>query len=207
MISKDEFKKKALEQGFSEEDVNKYINQQSYQSLAEQSQSSGNMLADEYYRQLYSAPPAPFANQTQSGIKTVSAKGAPITQQFGNYNPNLYRGINKSMRNTGVDFGYKQGSPVALPPGQWEVIEVGKGYNRGYGNSILVRNSQTGEKLRFSHLSKMAQVRQGQVVGGNGVIALTGATGNVTGPHLDLEYYTPQGQVASVLRSPYGGYY
>src|SRR3990167_961655 len=36
----------------------------------------------------------------QPQFSLLGAKG-PITQQFGNYNPALYRGINASMRNTG----------------------------------------------------------------------------------------------------------
>ena len=142
----------------------------------------------------------------QSSFKLLSAKG-PITQAFGNYNPALYRGINKAMRNTGLDIGVPEGTNVNLPPGLWEVVDARRGgYNSGYGNTIKVKNTQTGEQLRFSHLSKIAKIKAGQKLSGGVRVAQTGRTGNVTGPHLDLEYYDKAGRVSDVLRSQYRGY-
>lgn len=133
-----------------------------------------------------------------------------VTQTFGNKNPieRFSKGVNY-----GVDFGTKEGTPVNLPPGNWKVIEsfggaksgkLGDPTNRGYGNSVLVQNLDTGEKLRFSHLSKVG-VSSGQTIKG-GLLGLTGRTGNVTGAHLDLEYYNQLGKIADVLRSKYANY-
>lgn len=135
---------------------------------------------------------------------------APITQAFGNVNPGV-EVFNKSGTNTGTDFGVKEGTPVVLPSGRWRVVSsfnqargpghIGDNTNSGYGNSILVQNMDTGEKLRYSHLSQVG-VRPGDLVGGQ-VIGLSGRTGNVTGPHLDLEYYDAKGKLGDPLKSPY----
>jgi len=134
----------------------------------------------------------------------------PVTQEFGRYNPGLEP--NKSGRNWGVDFGVKEGTPLALPPGEWEVVQAfdkasGNGYignreNTGYGNSVLVRNPKTGETMRFSHLSNV-KVQPGQRLSGGTVIGASGATGNVTGPHLDLEYKDASGNFRDILKSRY----
>lgn len=139
--------------------------------------------------------------------------GAPVTQSFGKYNPELEP--NPSGRNWGVDFGVKEGTPLAVPPGEWVVDDAYSGSNKrgfvgntkdnaGYGNSVLVRNTKTGETMRFSHLSGV-NVKPGQSLKGGTVIGTSGATGNVTGPHLDLEYKV-NGQFQDVTKSPYAQY-
>lgn len=126
-----------------------------------------------------------------------------VTQKFGNYNPGLYAGINKSMRNTGVDFGVPTGVPTALPSGRWQILQAaGNGWNDGYGGSVLAQNEETGEKLRFSHLSALNAIPGQRLLGGS-IIGRVGATGNATGSHLDLEYYDPKGKVADILSSAY----
>lgn len=155
--------------------------------------------------------PAQTTGETQRGILSG---GGTVTQQFGNRNPieKYSKGINY-----GTDIAVPIGTKVALPPGQWKVVEAFNkatasganntqgGINNGYGNSILVQNPQTGEKLRFSHLSNVG-VQPGQTINGGLVVGKTGATGNVTGAHLDLEYYNNQGKLANVLTSPYARY-
>lgn len=130
---------------------------------------------------------------------------APVTQTFNNYNPALYKGITKDMRNKGVDFGVKEGTPVSLPDGNWIVKEAStnNGFNRGYGNSVMVENEETGERMRMSHLSRV-NVLPGQKIRGGSLVGLSGATGNVTGPHLDLEFYDGQGRIGDVTKSRYG---
>lgn len=150
------------------------------------------------------SPEAPQTNQPTSFGGNIMSKIlggiTKVTQAFGNKNPiEKYSG----GVNYGTDFRAKVGTPVNLPAGDWQVLESNSqgGMNRGYGNSILVKNKQTGEKLRFSHLSKVG-VQQGQTLKG-GQIGLTGDTGNVTGPHLDLELYDKAGRIANVLNSAY----
>jgi murein DD-endopeptidase MepM/ murein hydrolase activator NlpD len=149
-------------------------------------------------------------NKQYATSETVLPGQAPVTQAFGVYNPGV-EVFGSDGRNYGVDFGIKEGTPIALPPGDWEVVDAygegkNKGYigdktNSGYGNSVLVRNLKTGETMRFSHLSQ-AKVQSGQKLSGGTVIGLSGMTGNVTGPHLDLEYKV-NGQFRDITRSPY----
>ncbi|RLG44736.1 MAG: hypothetical protein DRN81_03800 [Thermoproteota archaeon] len=121
--------------------------------------------------------------------------------------------------NYGTDFAASRGTRVATPEGNWQVVEAfdkatiegpenaERGINRGYGNSVLIQNQETGEKLRFSHLTPGGvRVRQGQMLPGGSLVGLTGSTGNTagqTGQHLDLEYYNPQGTISDVERTPY----
>lgn len=142
---------------------------------------------------------------------TATYEFGPVSQKFGARNPGeIYSG----GVNYGTDFAIAKGTPVNLPQGNWKVLETfsgataegpnnrQRGINRGYGNSILVQNLDTGEKLRFSHLSSVG-VRPGQTING-GQIGKSGATGNVlgkTGAHLDVEYYDPSGKIADLASS------
>lgn len=159
----------------------------------------------------------PAQTKTQSGQlqKSILGKQGVITQRFGNRSAveKFSKGINY-----GTDIAVPKGTTVALPPGEWKVLEAfdkataegvnnkQQAINRGYGNSILAQNIATGEKIRLSHLSQVG-VQGGQTINGGTVIGKTGATGNVagrTGQHLDIEYYTSKGKVADILRSNYG---
>jgi len=146
--------------------------------------------------------------------KMIGAEGQ-ITQGYGNPNS-----IYKSGTHGGVDFAVPTGTSVALPAGQWKVLKAfsgataqgpnnaQEGINGGYGNSILAQNTQTGEMIRVSHLSKVG-VGAGQIIPGGKVIALSGATGKTrgrTGQHVDVEYYNQKGQRADILKSPYAQY-
>jgi len=142
-----------------------------------------------------------------SGSTSILPGQFSLTQKFGNYNPSVERysgGVNY-----GADFATPKGTPLSAPQGQWVVAEAfdgakegNRGVNNGWGNSVVIVNSQTGERLRFSHLSKVG-VRPGQIVKGGQVFGLTGNTGNSTGPHIDIEYYDQRGRVSDVLKSRY----
>lgn len=133
-----------------------------------------------------------------------------ITQTFGQ--PSQYDVFSGGI-NTGVDYATPVGTPVILPQGEWQIEDafaqadptggyIGNGANDGYGNSVVAVNKQTGERLRLSHLSEV-NVRPGEVIQG-GQVGLTGASGNVTGSHLDAEYYDRSGRISDILKSPYG---
>jgi len=146
--------------------------------------------------------------------KSMMGDKVGITQAYGNKNPGL-EVFSKDGVNRGVDFGVREGTPLALPPGTWQVIEafgeakgtgrIGNDTNRGYGNSVLVKNTKTGEMMRFSHL-KSVMLQPGKTYSGGTVFGQSGATGNVTGPHLDLEYKDAQGNFQDVMRSVYANY-
>lgn len=139
-----------------------------------------------------------------------------ITQKFGNRSrvERYSGGVNR-----GTDFAVPTGTPVSLPEGRWKVVEAfsgatasgpnnrQRGINSGYGNSVVVQNLDTGEKMRFSHLSRV-NGKLGQEVKGGDIVGLTGATGNVagkTGQHLDLEYFDEKGQLRDIMQSRYAG--
>lgn len=137
---------------------------------------------------------------------TILPDAVPVTQQFGNYNPEVEKysgGINN-----GVDLGVSEGTPVNIPKGNWKVDEASNtgDFNRGYGNSAFMTDDSTGYKIRLSHLKQLMALQQGQdFAGGN--IGEVGQTGNTTGPHLDVEVYDPQGQLVDLLKSPFAKYF
>ena len=114
--------------------------------------------------------------------------------------------------NYGVDFATGENTPITAPEGEWEVVDakggattrgyIGNKTNSGYGNTAVLRNKQTGESIRLSHLNKLG-IKLGQTVKGGNVIGLSGATGNVTGPHLDVEYRTPKNRLSDILKTGY----
>lgn len=124
---------------------------------------------------------------------------------------------NKSGINQGTDLVVPVGTPVAVPAGSWKVLSTTTGITGGnlkdykssdkvYGNSVYVQNTKTGEKIRLSHLSEVG-VNKGDVIDGGVVVGKSGATGNVTGPHLDLEYYNANGKLGDIQATEYGKYY
>lgn len=96
----------------------------------------------------------------------------------------------------GVDFRTKDlENKDIFFPSQATVVDIRQadGRGTGYGNSVLLK-LPTGEMLRLSHLANLGNYQLGQVIYPGTYVGTTGATGNVTGPHLDVEYYNTQGQ-------------
>lgn len=60
------------------------------------------------------------------------------------------------------------------------------GFDKSYGNFIVVKNSQDGKYHWFCHLSKIS-VSKGQAVSRTSVLGIMGSTGNSTGKHLHFE--------------------
>ncbi|MEU1621861.1 M23 family metallopeptidase [Streptomyces sp. NPDC005722] len=86
---------------------------------------------------------------------------------------------------TGVDFVASVGTPVHAA-GAGTVVEAGWGGS--YGNNIVIRHAD-GMYTQYGHLSSLG-VSVGQTVSAGQRIGLSGATGNVTGPHLHFEART-----------------
>ncbi|MFF7775231.1 peptidoglycan DD-metalloendopeptidase family protein [Streptomyces tanashiensis] len=86
---------------------------------------------------------------------------------------------------TGVDFMASTGTTVvAVGPGT--VYSAGDG--GAYGNQVVIQHAD-GTFSQYAHLSSIS-VSAGQTVSGGQQIGLSGATGNVTGPHLHFEMRT-----------------
>lgn len=94
-------------------------------------------------------------------------------------------GLWSSGAHTGIDFHAAQGTPVhAVAAG--EIVEAGNG--GAYGNNIVIKHHD-GTYTQYGHLS-VIKVSVGQKVGSGERIALSGNTGNTTGPHLHFEART-----------------
>jgi murein DD-endopeptidase MepM/ murein hydrolase activator NlpD len=88
---------------------------------------------------------------------------------------------------TGADFVAATGTPVrAIGP----ATVVQAGWGGSYGNNVILRMSD-GMYVLYGHLSSIG-VSAGQSVSAGKQLGLSGATGNVTGPHLHFEVRTTQ---------------
>lgn len=130
----------------------------------------------------------------------ILPKKFSVTQSYMNYAPDIEK--YSGGYHTGTDFATPEGTPVALPAGKWRIKNATSGFNSGYGNSVLAENEETGELMRFSHLSRINTAPGSAIMGGS-VIGFTGNTGNSTGPHVDIEYMTKGGKTANILNSRY----
>ncbi|TQJ56239.1 M23 family metallopeptidase [Streptomyces sp. NBC_00080] len=90
-----------------------------------------------------------------------------------------------SGSHTGIDFHAASGTSVHAV-GSGTVVEAGWGGS--YGNQIVIK-MHDGTYTQYGHLSSLA-VSVGQTVTPGERIGLSGATGNVTGPHLHFEART-----------------
>ena len=84
----------------------------------------------------------------------------------------------------GVDLAIDTGTPVRATA-RGVVVVANPGYNGGYGKVIYIDHGN-GVVTRYAHLSEV-RVTVGHNVERGEVIALSGATGNVTGEHLHYE--------------------
>ncbi|MFF0967539.1 M23 family metallopeptidase [Streptomyces sp. NPDC003703] len=90
-----------------------------------------------------------------------------------------------SGSHTGIDFHAATGTPVHAV-GVGTVVETGWG--GAYGNQVVIRMAD-GMYTQYGHLSSIG-VTVGQQVAAGQQIAVSGSTGNVTGPHLHFEART-----------------
>ncbi|WP_189220688.1 MULTISPECIES: M23 family metallopeptidase [Streptomyces] len=91
---------------------------------------------------------------------------------------------------SGQDFAVPSGTPVLAAHGGTVVKAGGNGAGDGpaYGNAVVIKHSN-GTYSQYAHLSRI-DVKAGQVVGTGQRIALSGNTGNSSGPHLHFEIRT-----------------
>jgi murein DD-endopeptidase MepM/ murein hydrolase activator NlpD len=103
-----------------------------------------------------------------------------ITNPYGKPNKRYIAGYH-----TGIDYGCKIGTNV-VSINRGKVVSVMN--SKAYGITVVIRSKKNGKFYRnyYCHLSKPA-VKKGQSVKKGQTIALSGNTGNSTGPHLHLE--------------------
>ncbi|MGW7576801.1 M23 family metallopeptidase [Streptomyces sp. NPDC054765] len=99
-------------------------------------------------------------------------------------------GSHWAHKHSGQDFVVPTGTAVkavhkgtVVKAGPW-----GGGDGPAYGNAIVIQHDN-GTYTQYAHLSQI-QVQVGQQVGTGQQIALSGSTGNSTGPHLHFEVRT-----------------
>ncbi|RNL72202.1 M23 family metallopeptidase [Streptomyces sp. I6] len=134
-----------------------------------------------------SAPAAaeakPAANaKAVTWVKPVS--GYTLTASFNQ------GGAMWSHKHSGQDFAVPVGTPVkAVSSGV--VVKAGPnggGDGSAYGNAVVIKHAN-GKYSQYAHLSKI-NVNVGQTVNTGKLIALSGNTGNSSGPHLHFEIRT-----------------
>ncbi|MFD5428072.1 M23 family metallopeptidase [Streptomyces sp. NPDC127084] len=95
-----------------------------------------------------------------------------------------------SHKHSGQDFAVPTGTPVKAANGG-VVVKAGPGGGgdgSAYGNAIVIKHGN-GKYSQYAHLSKV-NVYVGQAVKTGQRIALSGNTGNSSGPHLHFEIRT-----------------
>ncbi|WP_405939993.1 transglycosylase family protein [Streptomyces sp. NBC_00726] len=132
--------------------------------------------------------PQPKKTQPQKTGHAQKHSGltAPVAARTGT--PYHQAGSWSSGYHTGVDFPVPTGTSVkAMAAG----TVVSAGWAGPYGYQVVIRHGD-GKYSQYAHLSSLL-VRGGQHVTGGQRIARSGATGNVTGPHLHFEVRTGPG--------------
>ncbi|MFC4469135.1 M23 family metallopeptidase [Streptomyces xiangluensis] len=91
---------------------------------------------------------------------------------------------------SGQDFAVASGTKVYAAHGGTVVKAGGNGGGDGpaYGNAVVIQHGN-GTYSQYAHLSRV-QVKVGQIVATDQQIALSGNTGNSSGPHLHFEIRT-----------------
>ncbi|MFI1947492.1 M23 family metallopeptidase [Streptomyces virginiae] len=145
---------------------------------------------------------AAFADAPQTAVtaKTAGAAGAAGASKTGLWDKPLEKytlsatfgkgGNMWSHKHSGQDFAVPVGTPVkAAAAGT--VVKAGPnggGDGPAYGNAIVIKHANN-TYSQYAHLSKI-QIKIGQKVKASQRIALSGNTGNSSGPHLHFEIRT-----------------
>lgn len=154
-----------------------------------------------------------MASLSSSGSSTVVDAGEfrwPLNSRFNNitsvfgYRTHPVTGVYKL--HTGVDIASSGINGAAIFAAKGGTV-LKAGYNRGYGNYIVIDHGG-GYATLYGHASSLL-VSVGQVVSKGDTIAYVGSTGYSTGPHLHFEiikngeYTNPLGYFSGVMNFTY----
>ncbi|MEU3827715.1 peptidoglycan DD-metalloendopeptidase family protein [Streptomyces sp. SID486] len=117
--------------------------------------------------------------------RRLNAFVAPVAHSYVSTGYQASSSLWSSGSHTGIDFHAASGTAVHAV-GSGTVVSTGWG--GAYGNQIVIRMAD-GMYTQYGHLSSIG-VTVGQKVVPGQQIGLSGATGNVTGPHLHFEART-----------------
>ncbi|MEU8752932.1 LysM peptidoglycan-binding domain-containing M23 family metallopeptidase [Streptomyces chartreusis] len=131
-------------------------------------------------------PAAPKkATAAAETTSTVNGFSAPLSGASLGTGYKVAGSMWSSGYHTGVDFAAATGTPLKAV-GAGTVVSAGWG--GAYGNQVVIQLAD-GYYAQYAHLSSLS-VSSGQTVAAGQQIGLSGATGNVTGPHLHFEIRT-----------------
>ena len=120
-----------------------------------------------------------YVKKTNLGTFSNPLMAMSLTSSFGSRKHPV---LKKVLNHAGVDLRAKTGTKVVSAR---EGVVSFAGRASGYGKLIIIKHSD-GYETRYAHLSQI-DVKKGQKVSQNQHIALSGATGRVSGPHLHFE--------------------
>jgi murein DD-endopeptidase MepM/ murein hydrolase activator NlpD len=123
--------------------------------------------------------------QSAGTAGTASGSAAPVAGATVGTPYRMSGSMWSSGYHTGVDFVVPTGTSLKAV-GAGTVVSAGWG--GAYGNQVVIKLAD-GYYAQYAHLSSLS-VSSGQTVSGGQQIGLSGATGNVTGPHLHFEIRT-----------------
>ncbi|SHH67032.1 M23 family metallopeptidase [Streptomyces sp. 3214.6] len=135
-----------------------------------------------------SSSSAPTQAPTQAAEKTTSTSSGytlPVAGATIGTGYHVAGSMWSSGYHTGVDFVVPTGTSLKAV-GAGTVVSAGWG--GAYGNQVVIKLAD-GYYAQYGHLSQLS-VSPGQTVTEGQQIGLSGATGNVTGPHLHFEIRT-----------------
>jgi murein DD-endopeptidase MepM/ murein hydrolase activator NlpD len=125
------------------------------------------------------------AKSASSGTSTSSGYTAPVDNVVLGTAYHTAGSMWASGYHTGQDFVVSTGTKLkAVASG----TVVSAGWGGAYGNQVVIKLAD-GKYAQYAHLSSIS-VSAGQSVSEGQQIGLSGATGNVTGPHLHFEIRT-----------------
>ncbi|QEU87035.1 M23 family metallopeptidase [Streptomyces viridosporus] len=139
------------------------------------------------------AAQAAKAAQAEKAAQAAAKKQASWVDPVKNYQLTASFAQNGGMwasKHSGQDYAVPTGTPVHATHGG-TVVKAGPngaGDGPAYGNAVVI-NHGNGVYSQYAHLSQV-NVKVGQIVKTDQKIALSGNTGNSSGPHLHFEIRT-----------------
>ncbi|MDQ0959976.1 murein DD-endopeptidase MepM/ murein hydrolase activator NlpD [Streptomyces sp. B4I13] len=136
------------------------------------------------------APAAAPAAVSAAAKKAVSASWIDPVKKYTLSAGFAQAGKMWQSTHSGQDFAVPSGTKVMAAHGGTVVKAGGNGAGDGpaYGNAVVIKHAN-GVYSQYAHLSRI-DVKIGQVVKTGQKIALSGSTGNSSGPHLHFEIRT-----------------
>ncbi len=155
------------------------------EATAKQKAAEAKQRAEEAKRKLEEERAAKERAAREAERKRLGTFVSPIDGSYVSTSYKASSGLWSSGSHTGIDIHAESGTSVHAV-GMGTIVEAGWG--GAYGNNVVIQMSD-GTYTQYAHLSSI-DVSVGQTVTPGQQIGLSGATGNVTGPHLHFEART-----------------